>query len=174
MKKLKYHVATTADGFIAREDGSWDFFPSEGEHIADFIASMSSYDTVVMGRRTYEEGVKVGVTDPYPALDTYVVSRSLKKSPNERVKVIADNAVSVIRKLKEQEGRDIWLCGGGDLARTLFAEGLIDEVLIKLNPVLLGSGTPLVTHLGRPTPLELISTKVYRSGVVLLQYRVKA
>jgi dihydrofolate reductase len=177
MKKLKYHVASTVDGFIAREDGSADCFMQErlvkeSEHITDYLASFAAYDTVLMGRRTYEVGLKMGVTDPYPTMETYVFSRSLKESPNPRVKLIADDAVGVIRRLKEQDSKDIYFCGGGEFAATLFAEGLIDEVLVKLNPLLLGAGVPLSPRLRDVTNLELLSTKVYKNGVLLLRYSV--
>lgn len=174
MRKLKYHVASTADGFIAREDDSFDCFrfKPEDEHITDYLASLASYGTVLMGRRTYEMGLKVGVTDPYPGLETYVFSRSMKESPNPRVKLISEDAMGVVRRLKEQEGKDIYLCGGGEFASKLFAEGLIDEVLLKLNPLLLGSGIPLSPKLGGPLHLELLSTKVYSTGVLLLRYAV--
>lgn len=68
MAKTKDHVATTAAGFIVREDGSFDYFPTEGEHVADYLKSLQSYGAVLMGRNTYEVGLKVGVTDPYPHL----------------------------------------------------------------------------------------------------------
>ncbi|MDC0711593.1 dihydrofolate reductase family protein [Stigmatella sp. ncwal1] len=172
MRKLKYHVATTADGFISREDGSWDFFPTEGGHIPEFVESLNTYGAVLMGRKTYEVGLKVGVADPYPQLDSYVFSRTLKESPSPRVKLVSSDAAAVVRTLKEQPGRDLWLCGGGELATVLFAEGLVDEVILKLNPLLLGSGTPLLAHLKEPSRMELLSTKVYRGGVVLLHYSV--
>ncbi|HYI01146.1 dihydrofolate reductase family protein [Hyalangium sp.] len=177
MRKLKYHVATTVDGFIAREDGSFDCFMQErlvkeSEHITDYLASFATYDTVLMGRRTYEVGLKQGVTDPYQTMETYVFSRLLKELPNPRVKLIADEAAGVVRQLKERPGKDIYLCGGGDLAAALFAEGLIDEVLIKLNPLLLGSGIPVSPRLRSATDLELLSTKVYKNGVLLLRYSV--
>jgi len=173
MRKIKYHIATTLDGFIAREDGSFDFFVMEGDHATDYLTSLATYDTVIMGRRTYDVGLKVGVTDPYPNMATYVFSRSLEESPNPRVKVVANDVETTVQRLKEQPGTDIYFCGGGDLATTLFAAGLIDEVLIKLNPVLLGSGIPLAPRLRDATHLDLLSTKVYRNGVVLLHYAIR-
>jgi dihydrofolate reductase len=172
MRKLKYHVAATVDGFIAREDDSFDCFPNEGDHVLDYLSSLASYGAVLMGRRTYEIGLKAGVTDPYPNLESYVFSRSLKESPNPRVKLITEDAGAVVRRLKEEPGKDIYLCGGGNLAAALFSQGLIDEVLVKLNPLLLGSGIPVTPGLRGVTNLELLSTKVYRNGVLLLHYTV--
>ncbi len=192
MRKLKYHVAVSLDGFIARADGSSDCFnamPQE-EHAWDYVMSLAlDYDTVLMGRSTYEIGTKVGVTDPYPGLETYVFSTSLKESPNPRVHLARD-VVGTVRELKARAGKSydlstafqgvqmqipkaLYLCGGGQLARPLFAEGLIDEVIVKVNPVLLGAGLPLAPSLGRDVRLELLSTKAYGNGVVLLRYAVK-
>jgi dihydrofolate reductase len=173
MRKLKYHVASTADGFIAREDGSFDCFPAEGDHVNDYLDSLKSYDAVLMGRKTYEVGLKMGVTDPYPFLKSYVFSRTMKKSPDERVEIVAENAAKMVRRLKDEPGKDIYLCGGAELAAELFKEGLVDEVILKLNPLLLGSGIPLLPYIGRHINLELIDTKVYNTGVVLLSYRVR-
>jgi dihydrofolate reductase len=175
MRKLIYHVASTADGFIAREDDTYDCFPlnPKDEHLTDYFASLASYGVVLMGRRTYEIGLKVGVTDPYPHLETYVFSRSMKQSPNPKVKLISDDAMGVVRRLKEQEGKPIYLCGGGEFASTLIDEGLVDEVLLKLSPLLLGSGIPLSPRLRGHVNLQLLSTKVYGNGVVLLRYAVQ-
>ncbi|WP_437680193.1 dihydrofolate reductase family protein [Sorangium sp. So ce131] len=173
MRKLKYHVATTIDGFIARSDGSPDIFPFEGDHVPDFTAALRSYDAVVMGRRTYEYGLNLGVTDPYPWMDTYVMSRTMKESPNPRVKVVSEDGPGVVRRLKEQQGGDIYLCGGGELATALLHEGLVDEVILKVNPLLLGEGVALAPGLRAVTSLELLSTKVHRNGVVVVQYAVR-
>ncbi|MDI1445017.1 dihydrofolate reductase family protein [Polyangium sp. 6x1] len=173
MRKVVYHVAVTVDGFIAREDDSFDCFCNEGPHVDEYVASFAGYGAVLMGRRTYDIGLKVGVTDPYPMMETYVFSKTLKESPNPRVKVIAEDAVGVVRKLKAEEGKPIYLAGGGELAGMLLAEGVVDEVLIKLNPLLLGAGIPLVSKLPAHVNLTLLSTKVYRNGVLLLQYAVR-
>lgn len=192
-RKLKYHVAMTLDGFIARDDDSVDFFPnlSPPDHVMDYFDDLASaYDTVVMGRGTYEFGLKVGVTDPYPSLETHVCSRSMKESPDPRVHLVREDVVGFVRELKSRPGqqkdisrivraaqmsvgKDIYLCGGGLLATALFDAGLVDEVLIKLNPVMIGSGKALAPRLAQLVGLELLATKTYRSGVVLLHYAVK-
>lgn len=193
LRKLKYHVAMTLDGFIAREDDSTDFFPhlSPPDHVMDYLDDLAStYDTVVMGRSTYEFGLKVGVTDPYPSMETHVCSRTMKESPSPRVNLVRDDAVGFVRELKSRPGqqkdmsrivraaqlrvgKDIYLCGGGILATTLFDAGLIDEVIIKVNPVLLGSGKALAPRLSQLVGLELLGTQTYQSGVVVLHYAVK-
>ena len=173
MRKLKYHVATTIDGFIAHEDHTIDGFVPVGEHVDDFLHSLKNdYDIVLMGRRTYEFGFQFGVTDPYPWMKQYVLSRTMDRSPDSNVELVSENVVDFVRELKNGTGRDIYLCGGGNLAAALFSEGLIDEVILKLNPVLFGAGVPLVSRTIECC-LELIDSKIYANGVVLLHYRVK-
>jgi dihydrofolate reductase len=172
MRKLKYHVATTLDAFIAHEDHTIDGFVSEGEHVTDYLNSLKEdYDVVLMGRRTYEFGLQFGVTDPYPWMRQYVISRSMEKSPAPNINLVSENLVGLVNELKQEEGKDIYLCGGSELAATLLAEGLIDEIIIKLNPVIFGKGLPLFSGFISQTALELIGSKVYQNGVVLLQYR---
>lgn len=173
MRKLKYYVAVTVDNFIAHEDGSLGGFLPEGEHVADYLESYKWFDVVLMGRKTYEVGLKVGVTNPYPTMKQYVFSRTMKESPDENVELVSENIVELVRELKNQTGKDIYLGGGANLATMLFAENLIDEIILKLNPVLLGSGIPLFSGVIKQTDLELTDSKIYSNGVVLLHYRVK-
>jgi dihydrofolate reductase len=174
VRKLIYHVASTLDGFIAHEDHTIDGFVGEGDHVTDYLASLKSdYDVVVMGRRTYEFGLQFGVTNPYPWMKQYIFSRTMERSPDPHIELVSENALDLVRALKRETGKAIYLCGGADLAATLFAEGLVDEIIVKLNPVLLGSGIPLFARAVKQTALELTGSKVYGSGVVLLQYRVK-
>lgn len=175
MRKLKYHVAITIDGFIAHEDHTVDGFVGEGEHVTDYLESLKNdYDIVLMGRRTYEFGFQFGVTNPYPWMKQYVLSRTMESSPDPNVELVRQNAIDFVRGLKEGTGKDIYLCGGADLAGRLIAEGLVDEIILKLSPVAFGSGIPLFSGAIKQVDLELIGSKVYASGVVLLSYRVKS
>lgn len=174
MRKLKYHVAVTLDGCIAAPDGTWDKFVKEGAAVDDFLRSFETYDTVLMGRNTYEVGLKMGITNPYPMLKQFVFSRTMTESPDSNVQLVRDNAFEVIRELKagDGKGKDIWLCGAGDFAASLFDAKLIDELLIKLNPRLFGVGIRVINEIERPVALELLSSKVYNDGMLLLHYRV--
>jgi dihydrofolate reductase len=189
VRKLIYYVACTADGFIARRDGSFDCFPMEGDHIAGLIESFpetipghlrgalgvraanKEFDTVLMGRRTYEVGLAAGVTSPYPHLKQYVFSRGMARSPDAEVELVSGDAAGLVRELKGQAGKDIWLCGGGDLAAVLLPE--IDGLILKVNPLMLGTGIPLFAGSARQVGLELTGSRAYGSGVILLHYRVK-
>lgn len=172
MRKIAYYVAVTLDGFISHPDGSLDGFLMDGPHVQHFTESLGAYDTVLMGRGTYDLGRKYGVTNPYPNMKQYVFSRSIQENPDPAVQLVSDQAVKVVSGLKAQPGRDIWLCGGADLASGLFAEGLIDEVITKVNPVVFGTGKALFTGPIEPAALTLAESKVFDNGVVWLKYSV--
>jgi dihydrofolate reductase len=174
MRKLKYYVASTVDGFIGHEDGSINGFLEQGDHVSDYLESLKTqFDVVLMGRKTYEFGFQFGVTNPYPWMKQYVFSRSMKESPDPNVTLVSENVVGLVRELKRESGKGIYLCGGAELATILFEEKLIDEVTLKLNPVLFGSGISLLSRNASPIDLELTDSKVYENGVLLLHYRVK-
>lgn len=174
MRKLKYHVATTLDGFIAHEDHTVGGFVEEGEHVTEYLDSLKTdYDVVLMGRRTYEFGFQFGVTNPYPWMKQYVLSRTMVTSPDPNVELVSEDFVDLVIELKQGTGKDIYLCGGGELATALVAEDLIDEIILKVNPVFFGKGVPLFSKTISQIDLELISNKSYKSGVLLLRYRVK-
>ena len=174
MRKLKYYVASTVDGFIGHDDGSVGGFLEHGEHVADYLESLKDwFDVVLMGRKTYEFGFQYGVTNPYPWMKQYVISRTMKESPDKNVELVSENIVELVNMLKGESGKDIYLCGGAELATMLFDEKLIDDVILKLNPVLFGSGISLLSRNTNPIDLVLASSKVYGNGVLLLQYHVK-
>lgn len=189
MRELKYYVACTVDRFIAFQDGSFDFFLTEGKHLEDLIESFPEtipahlrgalgvsaankcFDAVLMGRKTYEVGLDLGVTNPYPQMKQYLFSRTMSESPDPNVELVSGDAVSSVREFKKQAGKDIWLCGGSDLATALFPE--IDELILKVNPILLGSGIPLFSGVIPVAHLSLSDTKTYNNGFMLVRYRVK-
>jgi dihydrofolate reductase len=170
MRKLTYYVACSVDGFIAHTDGSIDGFSRETDF--DFVASLQAFDVILMGRKTYELSRRLGhSTDSNKA--NYVFSRTMKESPDTNVAIVSEHAIELVRALKQGTGKDIWLCGGADLATTLLAENLLDEIILKVNPVLFGAGIPLFSGTVKQTELELIESQTYRNSYLVLHYRVK-
>ena len=188
MRKLIYYVACTADGFIAKSDGSYDCFLNEGEHLADLAKEFpetfpvhmhahfgvrldkTRFDTVLMGRGTYDAGYKFGIASPYPHLKQFVFSRSMTSTPSADVELVRDHTVETVSDLKRHVGKDIWLCGGGDLATQLAP--LIDELILKVNPVVIGAGIPLFRGAIDPLKLSVLTRKVYASGYERVHYAV--
>ena len=107
-------------------------------------------------------------------MKNYVLSRTLKESPDKNVKIIREDVVEFVRKLKTEEGKDIFIMGGGLLAKPLFEANLIDEVGANIHPILLGSGIPLFYEMSRQIDLELIECKPFKNGCVSVSYRVKS
>lgn len=188
MRNLVYYIACTADGFIAREDGSFDFFPMTGEHLPYIVAEYPEtipghlremldvqgdnkhFDTVLMGRHTYEVGSLAGFTNPYPHLRQYVISSTMSESPDAAVQLVTSDPAELVRRLKEEDGLDLWLCGGARLAGALYGE--INEIILKVNPVVLGAGIPLFQGASGATSLELTDHRTFVGGVALHRYRV--
>ncbi|MEU4643730.1 dihydrofolate reductase family protein [Micromonospora sp. NPDC023814] len=185
-RKLVYYVAATLDGYIAGPQGQYDSFLHEGDHMAALAAEFPEtipvhlrdhfglvgvphrrFDAVVMGRGTYEPTLSVGTTSSYPHLRQYVVSRSLTVD-DPTVKVVAEDPIGFIRRLKQEDGAGIWLCGGGHLAGHLLAE--IDTLIIKRHPIVAGAGIPLLAGNYQPTRFAPTSTREFDSGVTLLTY----
>lgn len=146
MRELIYDVAVSIDGFICRADGAIDDFAMDGPHVADYQARLATYDTVVMGRKTYEFGYQYGLEPgrrAYPHMEHYVVSSSLEFEHEHELNLVPDGAADLVRDLKHQTGSAIYLCGGGQLAGFLLREQLIDRLILKVNPILIGEGRPL-------------------------------
>ncbi|MGI9174864.1 MAG: dihydrofolate reductase family protein [Rhodothermales bacterium] len=172
MNDLIYYVAATLDGFIAHEDGSFDGFEWDDDVVSDFFADLETFGTVLMGRKTYEVGLKEGKTSPYPSMRQVVFSRTMEESPDEAIELVQGDLGEFVRAVKSEADAPIWLCGGADVASTLMGEGLVDRVVVKLNPVVFGSGIPLFNGDAGQAALGLKETKVYGCGIVLLRYDV--
>lgn len=171
MGTITYHVAASLDGYIARADGSFDGFEWDDEVVADFFADLEQFDTVLMGRKTYDVGLREGKTSPYPTMRQIVFSTTIAESPDPAVELVAGKIIEFARDLRNSTST-IWLCGGGQIATALMAVGLIDRLVVKLNPIVFGSGIPLLAAGAEPQRLRLQSTKTYDCGIALITYAV--
>jgi dihydrofolate reductase len=193
VRKLVYYIASTLDGFVAGPDGAdptgpagfWplpedylrqiveeypETLPGPARQALNITAEGTHFDTVLEGRNSYEIGLKAGVTDAYPHLTHLVFSRTLASSPDPAVKVVSGDPAATARELKQQDGKDIWVIGGGALAGALYAE--IDQLVVKLAPLTIGAGIPLF---GREASFEprnwrLSQHVVLDSGALFLTY----
>ncbi len=169
-RRLRYHVAVSLDGFIAGPNGEYDWIVMDPS--IDFGALYKEFDTVVMGRKTYEVMTAQGGHGAMPGLDVLVFSRTLSAAAYPGVRIINDDPREVMKALKKKPGRDIWLFGGGVLFRSLLDAGLVDTVELAVVPVLLGAGVPVLPP-GASTNLVLADQKVLpASGIVALSYSV--
>jgi dihydrofolate reductase len=175
VRKVTFGGANSLDNFIARADGAVDWLMWTDEVAAAMKEYWAKIGTVLMGRVTYEVALEHsrGRKNPYPDIETYVFSRTLDPAEHEDVRVVGGDAAQFVRELKERDGREICVMGGGLFAKTLFEAGLIDEVAFNIHPVLLGSGIPLFHPMERQIDLELIESKTLKNGCLLVTYRVK-
>ena len=173
MRKITFGGANSLDNFIARPDGAVDWLMWSDEAAAVMKDYWQKIDTILMGRKTYEAGLKYSKSgkNPYAGIETYVFSRTLKEA--DGVEIVAENAAGFVRDLKAQDGKEICVMGGGVFARTLFEAGLIDEIGFNIHPVLLGQGVPLFLEMNRQIDLELIEARPFKNGCVYVLYRVK-
>ena len=176
MRKVVYDVAVTADGFISHEDGSVDGFLMQGEHVADYAERLKGYGAVVMGRKTYEWGYPFGLVPgkrAYPHMAHYIFSKTLRFGEGAEVEVVGRDEIAVLERLKEGDGPDIYLCGGGAFAGFLLDHDLVDRLVLKVNPIVFGHGIRLFGDSTRKVELALLSSTSYANGVSLLRYDVK-
>lgn len=169
MRRLRYGVATSLDGFIAGPNGEYDWIVPDPS--IDFAAIWAQYDTLLMGRGTYEVAKARRAALSGSGQQWIVVSRTLKPEDCPGVTLIGSGVAEAVAALKAKPGKDIWLMGGGMLFRSLLDAGLVDTVEISVMPVLLGSGIPLLPE-GRRCELRLTESRTLPSGILMLKYSV--
>ncbi|OZD04569.1 riboflavin biosynthesis protein RibD [Rhodococcus sp. 06-235-1A] len=188
MRELVYYVAVSLDGYIAAPDDTFADFPMQGDHIdmilrdyTDTIPTLglratgltpdlSRFDTVLMGWNTYKAGGIHPPDGPYGHLKQYVFSRD-HSGVEPAVILTGEDPVEIVRKLKGESGSGIWLAGGGILASALADE--IDRLILKVNPILLGSGKRLFAERAySPARTHLVGSTPFESGVVVNEYTV--
>jgi len=177
MRKVVYGGACSLDGYLAREDGSVDWLMFSDESAELMKDNWARFDTMLMGRKTYEFALasmpksKEKNKDLY-GIETYVFSTTLDPSEHEGVKVVAEGAGEFVRSLKEKAGKDICVMGGGLLAQSLFEAKVVDEVGFNIHPVLLGSGIPSFQRMAREIKLERADCKPMKNGCIYILYNV--
>lgn len=169
MRRIRYQVACSLDGYIATAEDAFDWIIPEPSF--DFEAHMAQFDTLLMGRRTFEIVRSMGET--FPGKHVLVASRSLRQADFPDVEISNENLEARIRELRLEPGLDIWLYGGGKLFVQLLEWGLVDTVELAVIPVLLGGGVQMFPPNGKQYSLTLTKHRAYPSGMLLVEYDVK-
>ena len=167
MRRVRYAVATSLDGFIAGPNGEYDWIVMGPDAASYFKSFYAQFDIAVMGRRTFEV-----VGGAIEGMRTYVFSRTLPPGPYKDVTVLGDDGIARLRELREEDGKDVWLFGGGVLFGTLASAGLVDSVELGVMPILLGAGQPLMLGNSGRVKLKLIKNDSSPQGVLSLNYAV--
>ena len=173
MRKIIYYVATSIDGYICGINEDISGFVGAGSGVNKYLQDLASFDTVVMGRKTYEFGYKFGLKPgelPYPHMTHYIFSNNFKlENADEKIHILPID-IEEVRKIKEQEGSDIYLCGGGKFAGWLWDHEQIDLIKLKLNPLVLGEGVRLFGDSRKTTRMDLIDSESYEDGLQILSF----
>lgn len=173
--RIKLYIATSLDGFIAREDGSIDWLteydnnPETDYGYSEFYASIG---TVLMGRKTYEQVLGFGDW-PYGEKKSYVFTR--QKEPlhlEKNVEFISGDIGKFVRQLKENTEEDIWLVGGSQLIKAFLEENLVEDFIVFVVPIILGSGIPLFDRIGKEIRLRTGKVERYENGLVRVEYEI--
>ena len=170
MRRVRFSVAMSLDGFIAGPSGESDWIVMDPD--IDFGALMGAFDTILLGRITYE-ATRGHAGGGMPGMATYVFSNTLRQKDCPGV-VVSSNPQQTIASIQRQAGKDLWLFGGGKLFHSMLEFGLVDSVEVAVIPVLLGNGLPLLPHPSKYGKLQLANHRVYpKTGTVALEYTPK-
>jgi dihydrofolate reductase len=169
MRRVRYSVVMSLDGYIAGPKGEADWIPTDPEF--DFNALFSQFDTLLVGRRTFDRMVTAKRV-AMPGMKTIVFSRTLRQKDHPEVAIVGGGHRETMVALKAAPGKDIWLFGGGELFRRLAEDGLVDTVEIRIVPILLGAGVPLLANHAKQIQLSLTAHKIRKTGMVSLEYAI--
>ena len=158
-------------GYIAGPHGEADWIVSDPE--VNFAEIWAQFDTLLMGRRTYEPAAARLGEVAFPGVKVFVASRTMRAQDHPKIIIFSELTRNNLQALRDQGGKDIWLFGGGELFRSLLQMHQVDTIEISIMSVLLGGGVMLLPPPGQTAKLSLSEKKVYRSGSVSLAYEVQ-
>ena len=168
MRRLIYSVACSLDGYIAREDHSFDWIPHDQDsRLSEFFKNL---DTILIGRKTHDLMVSAG-QPAFPGMANYVITRNPNPPVVKGVHWVTTDPVAFVRNLRRRSGKDIWLMGGSNLASTFFDARMVTDIKLAVVPILLGKGIPLFGRFDAETTLKLIDQKAHPNGIVQLHYQ---
>ena len=176
MRKIKLYIAASIDGYIAGPDGELDWlsdYPITPELNYGYEDFFESIDTVIMGGRTYRDILNMDVVYPYKNKISYIITRNTINSTKENIIYITNNIEDNISELKKEEGKDIWLVGGGEIVSLFLNQNWIDEMIITYIPILLGEGIRLFPNKAKESKWSLIQSQAFINGVVQTRYQVQ-
>lgn len=171
MRKIRLFIASSLDGYIARESGEIDWLFTDADYgYTEFYAQI---DTVLMGRKTYEQ-VLTFEQYPYREKKAFVFSKQSQNQQEENVEFIGEDCQTFIESLRQSPGQDIWIVGGGELIHYFLKQGWIDELILSIHPIILGCGIPLIlSGVELDISLGLKQVKTYPSGLLQVSYDLK-
>ncbi len=169
--KLILYIATSLDGYIAKLDGDIDWLPSpeEGGESGSYTRFYDSIDALIMGSTTYQQVLGFGDW-VYPEKPSYVLTTRNLSTVRSDILFVKGGVEEVIEEVNQKEYQRVWLVGGGQVASSFIQRGLVDEYIITIIPIILGSGISLYQSLPE-LKLTLVESKSSSSGMVELHYK---
>lgn len=169
VRKIILYIATSLDGYIAREKGEIDWLFSPDGNDYGYEKMFARIDTVIMGRATFDVSRKLE-EKPFAGKRCIVFTRNKKLKNYSNVEYVTQNPVELVEKLQKEKGKDIWIVGGGEIASALLNRDLIDEYYFFVHPIILGKGISLYSHMQKQVTLSLVSAHAFANGLVELRY----
>ena len=175
MSKIVYYVAASIDGYISGVNDDISGFVGEGNGVEQYLNDLKDFETVIMGRKTYEFGYKYGLEPgklAYPHMTHYIFSKTLSLDSQDEKLHIKDFDLVEIERIRDESNTDVYLCGGGVFAGWLLENELIDVLKIKTNPLILGGGVKIFGDSKKSYSLKLLQTDAYENGLLFNTYEI--
>jgi dihydrofolate reductase len=172
MRKVILSLAMSLDGYIAKPNGDVEWLksiPNPEKIDYGFSDFYKTIDTTIMGNNTYKEILGFGIPFPFPDKKNYILTKT--PQPDTEFVTFLSDAVQVVEKLKKENGKNIWLVGGGQVNTIFLNHNLVDELLIRIVPIVLGEGLPLFDRKVEETIFELLKTETFSTGIIQMTYR---